>query len=204
MSKIKIDKFFKRLKGCLKERESVLRCFSQYEFQSEGWLKGECIALLDDMKNKHQILNFDREFSFGKKKIDLTITDLSNGLHYLELKHWYIGKQKGHIWDTKSQITGLEDEFEKFKKTSAETWAWVIVLCSFGFNPEDFKMNAKENWEDGIKQFNKEYAPWRLEQHKDSEFLFPFCFLGILHAKGLKFILKNPLLLSNSSPKIKL
>ena len=90
-----IATLFDGLRGHLRARSDQLDCFGKYEFQAEAWLKGEWILVLDKMKAQGQIHGFDREVKAkSKKRIDLAV-DLDDGRHWIELKHWFLGRQKG-------------------------------------------------------------------------------------------------------------
>ena len=102
-----IKDIFTAFQSHLKDHADQLRCFRKYEFQAEGWLKAEWVALLDAMRRRGEIAGLDREVSaLGQRKIDLTIT-MKDGRHWIELKHWLIGSQKGQNWGPSAYIDAL-------------------------------------------------------------------------------------------------
>jgi len=177
MGSLLINNVFDALRKHLYDHIDRLQCFGKYEFQAEGWLKAECVFVLDDLKNRKLICNVDREIkSKGLKKIDLAI-DLDDGRHWIELKHWFMGKQRGQLWRPIDFISGLESECKKFTAVQAGSRAWVAVLCTT--NP------GSSAWSTAIQKFNQEYSPWKLRS-LDMPDSYPQCyFFGILQVQGL-------------------
>lgn len=155
-----------------------LECFYRREVQVEGWLKGEILFLLDRLQQAEKIIGFDREVRsrLGRKTIDIAI-DLESGRHWVELKHWLIGRQKGVSWRVPAYITGLEEEFRKYEAVGAKDRGWVLVLCIASPGPEQ--------WNESIKQFNKEYRPWKLVARTAPSDYPRLYFLGLLQCRGL-------------------
>lgn len=63
----------------------------------EGWLKGEMLLVLDGLVQGGHIAGLDREVKVGpgqRKRIDLRV-DVQGMSHWLELKHWLVGRQRG-------------------------------------------------------------------------------------------------------------
>jgi hypothetical protein len=158
-----------------------LECFGRYEFQAEGWLKGEWITVLDRLRSRGQIQCLNREVEVkikgkGSGKIDLAL-DLEDGRHWIELKQWFIGKQKGQQWRPVDFISELENECKKFAAVRAGDRAWVAALCTT--NP------GSTAWSAAIRQFNRDYAPWRLRPIDDPKDYPSSYFLGLLQVRGL-------------------
>ena len=169
---------FGRIREHLGTMTDRMRCFSTYEFQAEGWLKAECMALLDGLKKSGAIGGVEREVSaLHRKKIDLVV-HCRDGRHWVELKHWLIGPQKGQTFNPKSYVTALEDEFEKFEAVKAGDRAWILALCTA--RPDD------SAWTSALKDFNSENAPWFLDSLEERSSYSPEWFLGVLHAQGLE------------------
>lgn len=117
---LSIEQGFDALRQHLGKRTACLKSFAHYEYQSEGWLKAESIALFDQLKRSHQILAVDREVTVkGQSKIDLTV-QVGRARHWIELKHWYAGHQKGQQWRPVDFISELESECEKFEAVRAK------------------------------------------------------------------------------------
>ena len=172
-----IEQVFDGLRIHLKEHADRLECFGKYEFQSEGWLKAEWVALLEQMRGRGQILRVDREVvAKGRKKIDLVV-DLPDGRHWIELKHSFIGHQKGQRWRPVDFISELEEECEKFSSVHAGTRGWIAALCTY--NP------GQERWANAIAHFNRIYAPICLTS-SDRPADYPASyFLGVLKVSGV-------------------
>ena len=173
----RVDQVFDAIRSHLRNVEDRLECFSRYEFQAEGWLKGELVALFHGMKSRREILDFNREIATdGEGRIDLAV-DLSSGRHWLELKHWLIGRQKDQTWNPKDYVWDLENEIRKFTAVRAGKRAWVAVLCTR--NP------GVETWSDALRDFNAENTPQALACEDDPSTYPGSYFLGIIHATGL-------------------
>lgn len=177
MNHTSINAVFDSLRHHLRSRPDQLLCFANYKFQAEAWLKAEWIRVLDELKRQGRIQDLDREFKVTTGKlIDITI-DLDDGRYWIELKHWYLGRQKGHVWRPRDFIFELENEFEKFETVKAGDRAWVAALCTN--NP------GTDAWIAALDEFNQENAPWTVEPI-DKPASYPSnYFLGILHVQGL-------------------
>lgn len=180
MASYTIEEIFKVFRLHLSKHLDRIRCFNQYEFVAEYWLKTEWLTLLHDLRRKGHISNLDREIvtkvQGEKRKIDLAV-ELDTGRHWIELKHWLIGKQKRGRWRLPDYIDVLEKDFYNFESVSAGTRAWVAVLCTANPTPTA--------WRDMLRQFNQEYAPWRLQSLDNPTHYPDSYFLGILRARGL-------------------
>ena len=169
---------FDALRQHLQEHAARIECFGKYEFQSEGWLKAEWITVLDQMRAHGHIHRVDREVSVkGRQKIDLAV-DLDDGRHWIELKHWCTGQQKGHLWRPVDFISELENECEKFSAVRAGDRAWVAALCT--------KHPGVGAWLTAIDQFNRDYAPWQLRVLDDPQHYPDSYMLGVLQVRGLE------------------
>lgn len=178
MSTYKILQVFDTLRQHLREHVSMLECFGRYEFQAEGWLKAEWIAILDQMRTKGHIHDVNREVSVngGRQKIDLRV-DLDDGHHWIEIKHWAIGLQKGALWRPVDSISELEHECEKFTAVHAGNRAWVAALCT--------KHPGATDWSTAIHQFNRDNEPWRLLVLDDPKNYPNSYYLGVMQVQGL-------------------
>jgi hypothetical protein len=172
-----IEEVFRIFRDHLDDKKKEIVCFSTYQFQVEGWLKGEFVFLLDKMKAVRQIINFDREVTaIGRKKVDLVV-ELENGRHWIELKHWLIGEQKGQKWRSNSYISELENEIEKLKAIKAGKRGWIAVLCTKNPGIKDFDY--------AVDRFNRDYAPCKLSV-KDSPSNYPEAYyFGVINVLGI-------------------
>jgi hypothetical protein len=169
---------FSTFRSHLENHADRLRCFRDYEFQAEGWLKAEWVALLDGMKRRGEIAGVDREVvASGQRKIDLAVT-LKGGRHWIELKHWLIGVQKGQTWGPGAYIDDLDSEFMKFRAVKAGTRAWVAILCTS--NPGDAA------WASALRSFNISNSPWSLKALEKPSLYPSEYFLGVVQAKGFE------------------
>jgi len=86
-----------RLKVRLQAREDALRCFCDQAVQVESWFKGEILVFLKEEMTNGRIQNFDREVKMdplGKKKVDFSVRFPAIPPVWIELKHWFIGRQR--------------------------------------------------------------------------------------------------------------
>jgi len=159
--------------------ENRLRIFAQQEVQLEGWFKGECLFLLEQLKSRGRITDFNREVptNLGKRKIDITV-ELDDKHHWVELKHWYVGAQKGVVWGPRDYIDSLENECQKFEAMQTSGRAWVLVFCTP--NP------GGDLWKEAIRYFNREYVPWKLVGKTDPADYPRTYFIGLIECKGLR------------------
>jgi hypothetical protein len=159
--------------------ENRLRVFAQQEVQLEGWFKGECLFLLQELKSEGCIRDVNREVAtgLGKRKIDITV-DLRGQRHWVELKHWHIGPQKGACWGPKDYIDSLEDEYQKFEAVRANGRAWVLAFCTP--NP------GADLWKEALRYFNCEYSPWKLKAKTDPVDYPRTFFIGLFACGGLR------------------
>ncbi len=176
MKLLSIEAVFGVLRDHLRSRSDQLACFAKYEFQAEAWLKAEWIRVLDGLKTQGRIRDLDREIRVGTKMIDLAV-DLENGRHWIELKHWFLGRQKGQLWRPRDFILELESEFHKFEAVEAFDRAWIAALCTNNPGP-----NA---WKGALEEFHRKNAPWALEPVHDRTVYPSYWFLGLLRVKGL-------------------
>lgn len=174
---LKASKVFDAIRTHLRAHEGHLECFGRYQFQAEGWLKAELVMLLDIMKTRGEIVDFDREIKAPLGgRIDLAF-DLPGERHWVELKHYLIGKQKGQTWGLQAYMPYLTDELEKLNAVRAGERGWIVMLCTQ--NP------CIESWDKNIHQFNHANAPWALvSQDVPSNYPASY-FLGLLHIEGL-------------------
>jgi hypothetical protein len=168
---------FEEMKKLILSHSDRMEIFRKYEFQSEGWIKTELLALLDDIYCKGHIGKPDKEVKAnGFSKIDLVV-NLHNEKHWIELKHYYVGKQKGQRWRVIDFIDDLEAECAKFKAVSAGDNAWILALCTV--NP------GNDDWQASIDRFNKNNKPVQLVS-KTNPVDFPESyFIGVLNVGGL-------------------
>ena len=160
--------------------QSKMSVFSRYGFQSEGWFKAEMIAFLDAALARKRIEGFDREVSFGsRQKVDLRV-DLDGERHWIELKHWMIGEQRGVTWRAPHYFGdgsgfGLTKDIDKLLSVPEPDHLWMLVLVTA--NP------GLGEWCIGLVKFHEKFAPRRIESHTDPE-AFPesYC-LGLFEVE---------------------
>lgn len=172
-----ISEIFEEMKKHVLSHSDQFECFIKYEFQSEGWLKTELLILLDSLYGKGNIGKPDREVKAkGLSKIDLLV-NINNEKHYVELKHYYVGKQKGQRWRVIDFIDDLEAECGKFKAVGAGDKAWIFALCTI--NP------GNDDWQKSIDRFNNSNNPVRLYSKTNPDDFPENYFIGILNVGGL-------------------
>src|SRR5260221_8946873 len=90
-----------RMKQYFDTTQNRFICFRNMGFQSEGWFKGELLTLFSEFQREGIIQELDREVMVGTKKVDIKIR-LNETYHWIELKHWLIGEQKGVSYNPSS------------------------------------------------------------------------------------------------------
>jgi hypothetical protein len=169
-----------RLRRHFARLERRLKCFSDYEYQAESWMKAEFLYLLDGMKRQGIVQWIEREkpCGRGRRKVDV-VFGMRGISHWVELKHWLIGPQKGKVWKLPAYFDGLEHDAKKLTSVlSARDRGWILVLCTA--NPR------VPEWRSAVKKFNVENNPVRLIR-KSAPNQYPGSnFLGLMECRSTK------------------
>ena len=163
-----------KLKDNFDKYERIYSTFTKYEFQTEGWFKAELITILDEMKNKNIIVDFDREIRLNNNLIDILINTKNGNANYVELKHCLIGNQKGEKWTFKKHITDnpIMKDIEKLNKYEIIKNPWLFLLLTE--NP------GKEDWDAGISNYNSKIPERKIEAFSNPDDFPQSYFLGLL------------------------
>ena len=154
-----------------------LDSFRELEYQSEGWLKTELLLALLGMKAGGLIEEFDREVSLAtRQQVDVLI--VAGGCrHWVELKHWLIGMQRGSHYATRFYFTdkrgcSLMNDVRKLVRIDDDSRRWVLALLTT--NP------GEQDWRDGLAAYEARPDAIPLASRTDpSDFPNGF-FLGLL------------------------
>jgi hypothetical protein len=136
-----------------------LTCFCDMGIQVEGWFKGELLALLGSLRTQGLVIDFDREVKSHGRKIDLAVTTKTE-FHWIELKHWLVGRQKGSKWGPgnyfidRSSI-GIVGDVDKLLTVTLPGQLWLLMLLTA--NP------GNEAWREGVDKFNSKFSPRRVK-----------------------------------------
>lgn len=153
-------------------------CFAALGFQSEGWFKGEVLTLLSWLRAEGAVQHFDREIAVEGKRIDVMI-HLDGVRHWIELKHWLIGKQKGYTYNplfyfADRSSVGIVPDVDKLRRPSLSQadrrWLLLLLTANPGMVP----------WEMGVTKFNDEFAPRYLASRTRPDEYPGTYFLGLL------------------------
>lgn len=146
----------------LNEHSKHMKCFCAYGVQLEGWLKGEFLVFLDELKTTKEIVNFDREVSSGsgRRKVDFCIeisTGVSSELIWVEIKHWLIGYQKGYKYNSlfyfgDPSSVGIKPDVEKLLEIERGS-KFLLILAT---------ANPGDEWLTGVSRFNGKFSPLSL------------------------------------------
>ena len=128
--------------------------FCNHGIQTEAWFKRELLTHLNHLKKKGQILRFDREVKTEHGRIDLAI-DIGDVRHWIELKHWLIGKQK------RIKIYVL-------------LW-WSLISGHL--------WRCEEAWHSGEQKFNEKFAPEKIVPETSPDDYPGSYFLGLLKVR---------------------
>ncbi len=150
-------------------------CFHDLGFQTEGWFKGELVTLFSQLQREGIIQELDREVLVGTKKVDVKIR--LNGLnHWIELKHWLIGKQKGvncnvnFYFSDGGRDTGITKDVDKLNGLTGHRWMLMLLTRNPGVS----------EWEAGVEKFNDKFNPRRIESRTHPDTFPNTYFLGLL------------------------
>lgn len=164
------------LKAHFLRLEDPMRAFARCGVQVEGWFKGELLGALCGLKDRGDIADFDREVRCSSHRVDLQVK--SSVTHWIELKHWLIGKQNGveygpRFYFQDSTSVGIRLDVKKLLDLHGEARRWLLLLLTA--NP------GEKAWQEGVDGFNAKFSPYHLEPRTDpSQFPASF-FLGLLY-----------------------
>lgn len=149
--------------------------FTKHGVQCEGWFKAEMLSLLDSMEAQGVIDEFDREVRCQSGIIDLRLNH--NGQHWIELKHWLIGRQRGTnygcgFYFRDNSSVGITPDCRKLITCPNDSNRWLLILATS--NP------GQEPWDKGVADFNNKFSPLHVRSYtQPGEFPASY-FLGLL------------------------
>ncbi len=152
-----------------------LACFCEQGVQVEGWFKGELLALLSELRRNASVERFDREVKIEAGRVDIT-AHLGGKCHWVELKHWHIGKQGGTSYGPAfyfcDRELGILRDVDKLRNIDSHGHGWLLLLLTA--NP------GEDAWLRGLARFHEKFAP-RVLTSRTSPSQFPSTyFLGLL------------------------
>lgn len=149
-------------------------CFCHLGFQSEGWFKGELLTFFSELQQGAVIQELNREVTVGTNRVDIRIR-LNETYHWIELKHWLIGKQKGthynpgfYFGDPTS--VGITKDIDKLCTLMGCRWMLILLTANPG----------RDEWLSGVEKFNRKFAPRQLESRTQPDRFPSAYFLGLL------------------------
>jgi len=153
-----------------------MKCFHKYGVQVEGWFKGELLLALDSHVSSGVIQSFDREVRIGRsrKRVDLKVT-IDECTHWIELKHWLIGEQRGNSYDPSfyfGDTEGVIKDVDKLRSIHNEDKCWLLLLLT--------KNPGVVAWEAGLSKFNAKFYPYALKSCTNPKQFDQSYFLGLL------------------------
>jgi hypothetical protein len=173
-----------RLRAHFDTLEDRLICFTNMGVQVESWFKGELLTLLSSLRAQGRVTDFDREVRTQGGRIDLTI-GTRTGLHWVEVKHWLIGKQKGSTYDPAFYFgdltsVGIAKDVDKLLKVTSPGRLWLLILLTA--NP------GKEPWSAGVAKFNSKFSPRRVDSLTEPGDFPGSYFIGLLEVYRVGFV----------------
>ena len=176
-----IKKIVLELKKHFDDKNEIFTCFCTQGVQIEGWLKGELLYFLSQLKETGKINDFDREVKspVSNQKIDFKLELKTNNnieIIWLELKHWLIGYQKGYKYNANFYFAdptsvGIKPDIEKLSNLNLGNKYMLILMTS---NPGEIE------WFNGIKKFNNKFSNLEIEGLTEPNEFKDFYFLGLL------------------------
>jgi hypothetical protein len=155
MTGVAVVNLLPQIKLHFDELEDRLKVFSKHEFQAESWFKGELITFLDAALRRGRIDGFDREVStHSRSKADIVV-DAGGSRHWIELKHWLIGNQRGTAWHAgfyfgDKGAFGLFRDASKLVSMTDSGILWMLVLATV--NP------GQAEWHEGLDKYHSKFA----------------------------------------------
>lgn len=154
-------------------RQLQLQTFYDSAVQCEGWFKGELLTLLSNAPAKKGI-KYNREVPHNKRRIDFIIK-IREETHYVELKHWCIGRQKQNTWKAKDYFgdksNGIYNDVEKLSKIKNGN-CWILVFAT--------KNPGFDNWKNGIERFNQKFRRFKVSSTSNPSKFPDYYFCGLL------------------------
>ncbi|OQX53736.1 MAG: hypothetical protein B5M53_06600 [Candidatus Cloacimonas sp. 4484_209] len=140
------------------DKEEYFRFFAKNDTRLESWFKGELIVLLEKLRNRGLIENFERELkvntSSGRKQIDFAI-DINGVTHFCELKALCISQakntQRNLAFYFKEDHVGLIKDFRKLNLIQNNKWVIGFIYP----NPNE------HSWNNQITSLPAELSNWK-------------------------------------------
>lgn len=170
----------KQLKNILPEidhwflaKSAEMETFARNDTRLEGWFKGEMLVLLDQLKRKRTISDYEQEFNFyhGKKRyqVDFKIK-MESEKHLVELKAPCISQARGtprnlNFYFREDNI-GLLKDFRKLNLTDNPN-RWLVAFI--------YPKPAKHAWQVAMTKIPRDFSNWqcvtKLDQYPDYLFI---------------------------------
>jgi hypothetical protein len=177
-----------RLRSHFDPMQSRFKCFLNEGVQLEGWFKGEMLFVLDQIKSERGKANFDfdREVKFeksgAKKRIDIKIT-ICGLTHWVELKYWLIGEQKGKNGPVQygpsfyftDKYVGIDKEIKALQQIPEDEVGWILILA--------VDCPVPDKWKEAVEKSN--YGNILKPGSSPSEFRESGYFLGLLEVENI-------------------
>lgn len=149
-------------------------CFYDLGFQSEGWFKGELLTLFCQLQHEGRIEELDREIKIGIGTVDIRLR-VGNEYHWIELKHWLVGNQKGvrykpNFYFSDPTSVGITKDIDKLNTLTGYHWMLILLTANPGI----------DEWLSGVEKFNRKFTPRQLESRTQPDMFPPAYFLGLL------------------------
>jgi len=152
--------------------------FRAQEVQVEGWFKGELLHLFSHLLDSGQIDRLGREVAppGASSKIDLVVS-VRGVTHFIELKHWLVGVQRGARLDPPFYFgdptsVGIVKDVDKLTTAGGSAEKWLLLLLTG--NP------GSELWTKGLDRFHRKFAPRVLAPITRPDEFPPEYFLALL------------------------
>lgn len=167
-----------------------LNCMHSLAFQSEGWFKVELLTLLHRLKQERRVLHFCREVSLeslsiqkittDRRRIDVVIDTMDGQKHWVELKHWLIGKQKNSTYApifyfSDRKDVGIIQDIIKLNATPLTDNQWLMILMT--------KNPNVEAWNMGLEKFGERFPAYHLTSLTNPADYPDHYFLGLLQVE---------------------
>ena len=151
-----MEQLIRNIQNHLQGKQEQLLTLERDEFQCEGWFKAELLTFLHCNGGENNIQSYEREVkhdSLGRKRIDLKIS-VGQDTHWIELKHWLLGRQRQNNWTAKGyfgdQHNGIYNDVSKLSLLPDHN-RWLLIFIS--------RKPTIDEWNAGIKRFNEKFDP---------------------------------------------
>jgi hypothetical protein len=148
-----MNNILQKIKQHFDSKSIYFLLFRMHDARVEGWMKGEIIFLLSMMKEDNEIVDYETEFLYHKKRIDFLIRLNTGEVVLLELKALSIGELRGNrnlgFYFSKEQVF---KDFDKLMDVQGNYSKYAVAFI--------YPKPADLNWAAILHMMQHRYNGW--------------------------------------------